>query len=491
MAGKLVAVAVIALVVALVGVGAFLTYGELDLPPVSIADTDAKGYDLCSDQDAAQKDIRGFGYYNDPPNDRGRLRGEVWSTTRIWYAWFQDGTSKPATAEARTESCNNIGVDFYPDRVELVFTYSEDGISWTPFHQDLIPLSTWTGSLPGTGIGPTGSFVLTITGSEFCLVDTTKGCPKDQVHAIRDGAALKVVVRVYRVGFPGWPAFTLAEDQVELRNAMPRVWWSADHYPIGSTAVVNYQIPTVADEAGHSAYFLSVINCNTNTALPDFDRRALAATSGNFAIPVVRSMFSNDTATCQNRLRAEVLSQLIVAALQDASVQMPVSIGGLPPPVITSASWDKSEYYEGDTATLSWKASGNVSKYHVTVDVSGLIIYDQDVDASTTSVSVRVPRTGIAQGQITALNVCQPSGVKRVYATVGDTYPGLCQVYPDALECQPLGMLWLEIAALVTIILAVVLAAAGVAWARRPEGALLGLVPIVVFVILWASGVFG
>lgn len=453
----------VAVVVVLVIVGSALVVvasSRLQLAPVvSVANTDARGWDLCSDTDTAQKDIKGYGYYDDPPGDTGNLRGEVWSTTVIWYSWFKDGKSRPATVEARTVSCGNLGLDFYPDRVKYDFYYSENGNDWVSFHQDLIPLSTWTGTMSGTGIGPTGSFVLVIQGAEFCLVDTTSGCPAGQVHAIKDGAALKVQVDVSRVGFPSWPWQRIADDQVALRNAASRVWWGADHYVIGQTAVVNYETPTRTDETGAPAYFLSVIDCNTNAALPGFERVPLNATSGNFAIPVVSSMFSNNSATCQNRLRAEILTQLIVANLQDTAIQAPVSIGGAPPPVVTEITLDKPKYFEGDTAIVSWKSTGNVTKYHVTVDIDALVLFDGDVPVGTNSVSVRVPRTGVLQAQVTALNYCQPSGVKRAYATVGDSYPSMCQAYPDLPECRApnyLGILFAVLGLILTIVAFVV-----------------------------------
>lgn len=189
----------VAVVVVLVIVGSALVVvasSRLQLAPVvSIANTDARGWDLCSDTDTAQKDIKGYGYYDDPPGDTGNLRGEVWSTTTIWYSWFKDGKSRPATVEARTVSCGNLGLDFYPDRVKYDFYYSENGNDWVSFHQDTIPLSTWTGMMSGTGIGPTGSFVLVIQGAEFCLVDTTSGCPAGQVHAIKERRVGRLLVR--------------------------------------------------------------------------------------------------------------------------------------------------------------------------------------------------------------------------------------------------------------------------------------------------------
>ena len=195
-------VGVLLIVGVLAAAFALVLQGRLD-QGVSPADLDAKGFDLCTDQNAAQKNLKGFGHFDDRPGDQ-RLRGEVFSTTRLWHAWFKDGESRPVTVEARTENCPAIGVDFYPDRVHYVFAYSEDGRTWNRFYQDRLPKGSITLMLPGTGIGPTGSLELIVDGFEFCLapIPSNGGGPSGFVKTIRDGAALRVQVLVSRVSFP-------------------------------------------------------------------------------------------------------------------------------------------------------------------------------------------------------------------------------------------------------------------------------------------------
>jgi hypothetical protein len=174
---------------------------------------------------------------------------------------------------------------------------------------------------------------------------------------------------------------------------------------------------------------------NANAPLSGLNRVALTTVSGTKTFTITEAMFSSDAATCQNRLRAEVLSQLVVADQQDATVQAPVSIGGNPPSV-TSVTLNKKEYFEGDTATVTWTVSGSVAKVHVTAVINGFVVYDQDIVGGAGSVSFAVPRAGTLQVEVTALsNTCQPSEVFRSYATVGDAYPGLCEVYPSLPQC--------------------------------------------------------
>ncbi len=454
---------------------------EAGLSPV---DTDGVGFDLCKDTDAATKNLRGFGHFDDRPGDR-RLRGEVFSTTRLWHAWFKDGESRPVTVEARTENCPAIGIDFYPDRVHYVFAYSEDGRSWQRFYQDRLPRGEYVGTLPGTGIGPTGSFELIVDGFEFCLalIPFGGGCPTGFVKTIIDGAALRVQVLVSRVAFPSWPdkpetnGYLIVEDQIELRSAVPELEWSKGGYKVGETAILDWRIPVDVDDQGNPTYFLSVRDMNTGLPIVGYDRKALSGTTGAEKILITEGMFSNVLATCQNRLRAEILSQIIVADQDDATVKSPdVTIGG-EAPVITAITFDKPEYFEGDRVTITWTARGTVTKFHVTAHIGGLLVYDQDVKADVTTVSFNAPRTGVLEVEVTGYNLCAPSDVREEQATVGNFYPGLCNAYPDLPQCTSQNIIAIIVAVLAAI--AVLLTFIFLAWILTEHGDKVRLPPFV------------
>ena len=91
-------VAVVGAIVVLVSGFALVANSRLQIG--SIGDLDSYGLDLCTVEDGAQKDVRGYGRFSDLPGD-ARQRGEFFSTSRIWYSWFRvvmaSGMPRPST----------------------------------------------------------------------------------------------------------------------------------------------------------------------------------------------------------------------------------------------------------------------------------------------------------------------------------------------------------------------------------------------------------
>jgi len=425
----------------------------LQVAPPSIAVVDGRSYGALNTLGGTCVDpirVFGVGQFPDPAND-ARNVGEAFTMTTIYTAWLEDGTSQHFAAEARVRACFPGALTSGPDNFYYRFLYSEDGKSWEGFTQDAIPAGVYAGTL---NLGDfedaaLGAYEVYIDGYEFkpCTFGGAMSCtPGTATKPIKDGAALKVEVWIERryafLGLGNYPPTLLFEDQVELRSALPEVTWTEGGYEVGQSAVVQYTVPTTTyqtcDGSGncqsHTAYFFEVRNMNTNGALPGFDRIPLNVTSGSFAIPVLATYFSNDLATCQNRLRALLYSPIIIVDQADASVQQKETVLGIPAPIVTGIDSDKEEYQEGDLVSISWTVSGNFTKNHVTAHIGGLVVYDRD--QAGTNASFVAPRSGILEVEVTAYNRCQPSDVKKEQFTVGNVYPGLCNLFPDLEACR-------------------------------------------------------
>jgi hypothetical protein len=456
----LLVVVIVLLVVLVAMAGGLLQVGER-------ADTDTKGYDVCVDTPFVKIELRGFGQFGDPASDSVK-RGEVYSGTRLWYAWFKDGESRPVTVEARLKDCEQIsgpGI-LAIDHVYYVFSIDNgDGRGFTGFVNDRLPASVHARELniPSGAIDiALGSFSLIVGGFQYkpCDIAGRLSCEPSSSQGwvtIRDGAVLKVDVHVERRGFPAYGPVLVATDQINLRSAIPEVTWSSRAYEIGDTAVANWEIPVVNDEAGNAAYFLTILDMNTNTPIAGWNRRPLTSETGQARIPVTSAMFSNDAATCQNQLRAVIHSQLIQADLESTAIQAPfdAAIGVGDPPEVTRLTFDRAEYFEGDPVTISYAGTGTITKWHVTAHIAGLVVYDKDTSA--TEVSFTAPASGFLEVQVTAYNGCQPSEVRKETATVGEVLPDYCQAFPEHPACKDVT----NDAALASLILGIVLAVGG------------------------------
>jgi len=444
------------------------------------ADTVTHGQDINCGNWFADYEVKGGGRFPSPAGtgekDRdGHWRGEIFDRTVVFYAWFRDGESQEVVGQAVQTPC---GGSVAPNAGYTFSINNQDG-QWRRFHQDRVPQGKLGPFNSNTGWSGTHfpAFSFSIDGFEFCTEDTTHGCPSGRSESIVDGAILKVDAWVaYNpeylndIGNPaghviggggGW--IWLSSDQVTLSSALAKVNWQKAAYKLGETAVVEYEIPVVSyqkpgvdGEPGETvtAYFLSVINCNTHNAIQGFERIPLEDLTGSVTVPVTQDLYSNDLATCQNRLRAILYTSLVRIDQADTAIQAPVDaiLGIGPPPVVIDLTFDKKEAFEGDNIKISWNAKGNVTKYHITVHIGGLPILDKDLGAGEKSITVVAPTTGILEAELTAYDRCQPSAVKKSLLTIGNVYPGLCEVYPELPQCTKTNKLIDQIIAALIIV---------------------------------------
>ncbi len=487
------------------------------------ADTTTHGRDITCGDWLAEYRVMGGGRFPSPPGTgdkdaNGNARGEIFDRTVAYYSWFHDGSSQAIVGQAVQRPCGDLVVPRYGAMGGYVFSINNQDGNWVRFYQDRIPkgqLGPWGTPNDYTRFGTNyPAFSFEIDGFEFCQVETGSGCPGGKSISIKDGAILKVEAFVAynpshpdEIGNPeganfpgntgGWTL--LSTDQMTLRSALAQVSWQKAAYKIGENAVVQWEIPVTTYQtpgaegqpgSNQTAYFLTVTDCNTNQALADFSRRPLTTLTGSYSIPVVGSYFSNDLATCQNRLRAAIYSSLVRVDQEDTAVQAPfdavLGIGN--PPTVLEVTFDKKEAFEGDTIVVSWKATGNITKYHITVHIGGLSILDKDLAGGEKSVSLVAPTTGILEAEVTAYDRCQPSAVKKSLLTIGNAYPGLCEVYPDLPECTKANdLLGLIIAALALLGIFLVLIVC--IWINsKVEGGFIGLIVAIIITMAVAVG---
>jgi hypothetical protein len=468
-----------------------------------VADTDTVGVNGCG---IGGEDAIGGGQFKDLAGD-ARTRGELASSTVAWTAWFRDGESRPVTIAGRLGRCGEAGIG-PPEGVYYRQSYSTNGRDWVGFVQDRNPagsvrltsntggfaLTTWDAPayeliIDGTQFKPC-TYPADADSSPYYVSKNSLLCtPSSEVQDIEDGAALRIEMFTFQrtqvEGEGFWRYF--AKDEVHLRSALAKVTWEKAGYKVGETACASWRIPTSTyDNTGNGsspAYFLSLIDMNTELPLAGWDRKALATETGRACVLVTAAMFSNDLSTCQNRLRAELLSPIIVADLFDTAVKPSVppqdvelsAVGT--PPVVTEITFDKDEYREGDTVRIRWTATGNVTKFHVLVHINGQVLLDQDVDGSVHEATARAPITGFGTAQVTAYDRCTPSDVLTSYFTVSNQFPGLCDLFPELAQCNAANLIALAVAVLAMIVVVVVFAF--LAWLLLGKGEQLRIPPIV------------
>lgn len=503
--GSMAAKWVVVLAVAVMFSAGFLVIAadRLETAPGLVVDTTSRYGEVNCGAMFTALSVRGAGRFP------GGEHGEIYDRTAGWYSWLQDGQSLPVIGEGVQTNCGGYGTSRpFALHARYVFDIKMSASGdWQRFHQDRIP-NGYVHTEPNGGAF-LGAFSVQIDGHSFCTVETSAGCPAGKETEIVDGSALRVTVYVLspQETEKTWPAgwYAIGWDEVQLRNALPFIGWSQQGYRIGETATAEWEIPVVRYDTGNGseayAYYLSIIDCNTDLPLDDWDRTGLETETGQARIPVVESMFSNDLGTCQNRLRAVIYTQLIRIADADTSIQPTdawLKKEGITIPVVTEISFDKADYYKRDTVTVTWKATGNVTKFHVKLQLNGLLLMDDDVDAATTSASAPAPATGLLVTEITAYSYCVPSDVKPASVWIGNAYPALCEMYPDIAECQPPGLdlwAWVVLALAVILLVIVVLVVAFVTHKVVPGSpavtAVVALITLCVGVLgLLAWGVF-
>src|SRR6266508_128292 len=84
-----------------------------------------------------------------------------------------------------------------------------------------------------------------------------------------------------------------------------------------------------------------------------------------------------------------------------------------------------------------------------TAHIGGMVVFDQDVDG--TAVSFTAPRTGTLEVSVTGYNRCTPSDVVKGLRTIGNQYPGLCELFSEIPQCAGTNLLKLIAAVLAVI----------------------------------------
>lgn len=505
-----VAAAVVGVVLVVVVLALVVKFGPGTL---YAADTDTVGVNGCG---IGGENAIGGGQFPDVPTDSRKV-GELASVSVLYYSWFQDGESYPLTVQGNIQqrTCNgNIG---HPEGAYYRFSYSTDGRKWVAFTNDRNPSGSVKVDTPGGGIAGKSwtapAYVYTIDGYEFfpCTypADTDSSayyvsknvltCTGDDANpvGIEDGAALRVEMFTYqRTQFEGegfWRLF--ATDEVVLRSAIPEVRFEKAAYKVGETARVTWEVPATTNADGKCAYFLSVLNLNTNAPVGGYDRKCLTSTTGVATISVDASFFTNAEG-CQNRLRAIIYSTLIRADLDETAIQSETKLDVGAAPKVTSVTFDHAEYFEGDVATVTISYEGTVTKVHLTAHIGGLVVYDKDVNltanstAKSVTISFSLPITGVLETKSTAYNNCQPSEVYTAVASVGNVLPDYCVLFPNHPACTtgtPTD--WVKTALAILGVLGVLVGAALVARLVPVKGRNAGLLQLGVFFAVLVPGV--
>jgi len=248
-------------------------------------------------------------------------------------------------------------------------------------------------------------------------------------RAIIDGAWLKVVIQVQA---NQW--FDMAYDLSVLRSALPSVSWTKALYGVGDNAVVNYNVPTIKS-GGSTAYFLTVTNMNTNTAITGLANVPIAQLSGQFSLAVTSDLFIASSSN-PNRIRATISSQIFNAAMQDTAVIDDPNLA----PILNSVTWNKPFYREGDLVVINITATPNpttrapIVSYYVFAHVGGIKYYDGFV--TTPTVAFTAANAGPLTVEVTAHDTAgRPSAVARFTESVGPAV-GLCIQYPQLPQCS-------------------------------------------------------
>ena len=396
--------------------------------------------------------IKGFGAFPDARTDT-RFDGEVFTQSTLYYSHDPAGQSEEIVVQAGVKRCNTAPSQ-WPDNVYYRFSINgnrmyKDDIPNGEAHFDLGNIITDPGNAPINF----PAFSFKIDGVEYCSVATTTGCPAGKSVDIVDGSTLTVDVLAEDVGILGYPPILVMRDELNLRSALADVSFGKDGYVLGedSVAIVNWDAPTATyDDCSVSgactarpAYYLEVKALATNSVV--YARKPITSASGQISILLSDSMFT-EAAGCDNHLQATLYTE--ISGIDDDFTAV-AKLGAGERPVVNSISLDHVDINEGETVSVSWEASGPITEYIVRVFIGGTEILTKRVSAATTSLTFQATKTGIGSVFVTALNECQPSDVKEQPFFVGNTYPGLCTVYPELPQCAGEIMNWLWVILLV------------------------------------------
>ena len=482
-----------------------------------VADVNAKTYDLCLGGDK-----RGAGPANIGVSLGPFPENQIWSTQDVYFSWFKDGKSRPASVEGGIRSCEDVSLPHvFVSDVFYRFSYSENGLNWNGATNDDFPAGqrhvTVDLEQPLTGSIRAffGAVELTIDGFTLDLCGTrTRGSP-DNVpltvaamtcdateigHQIKDGAALLVEVFAYDRTRDSGPIF-FGSDQVNLRDASAAIDFSQEGYVVGETATVRWTSPTATyvecTGSGDSAtcverpaYFYSVYDMNTNTPISGMERVPVGTRTGSKSFEITSDLFSRNLNTCQNRVRAVLYTELVQVAEADSSVA-DLSYSATQP-TVTDLTLSKVDIREGDTVTVTWNVVGNATRIHLTVWLQGINLVDKDLPGSARSYSFQADRSGFGKVMVTVLDRCQPSPTKTQAFAVENVTPGLCDLFPDVAECAARN--WTSLLIAVASVIGVFLAFVFVLWVASkvlPEDYVWFALPIAGVAALFVAIAFG
>lgn len=412
-------------------------------------------------KDAKQNGWFGGGQFPDPEGDRIK-RGELASRDVSYVSWISTGESLPFTISGRIARTPALEVHLIPRLIRYTFEIDNgDGLEemrQDDFPEGLLEFDCFVDENLCPGIQRED--VVNLPAREIVIDGTTFENSKGEETKIEDGAVLHVKLvagwkHTFDAGYDfGW----LAEDQVQLRSALPELEWNRDpaNYKVGETARIIWSVPTLESGTG-AAYFLTVTNENTKVPMKDkagnpINRIPITALQGSLDVPITNGTFSNVAGDCQNRIRASMYSTLIRVDEDDASIDEPATIGGgTKPPEIRSITFDKPEYREGDEIKITWTVVPGdlpVLRVHVTVNIQGEL-READLTGNATSYGLRAWRTGVVEVEVTALDGgCHPSATTEERVTIGNVIV-TCEAFPDLPQCAREDLADLLLAALI------------------------------------------
>ena len=359
--------------------------------------------------------------------------GEIFEKTNAYYSWTDQGQGEAVLVEGQLYACGPTGIA--PPTIQQVkyhFTISTDlGISWHEFRQTDDPTGylTYTGTYTPTwspsGWKPLPTGVIRIHG-------VTYQDESNQERPIVDGAWLRVDVDV-STSTDGTNLYgPMASDILQLHSGLPAVQWTQDLYQIGQTATVHVDVPAL-QVGGSTAYYLTILNMNTNSAIGSFSSQPVAQLHGQSSFTVTASMFDPGNI---NRLRAVVSSQIFNANMQDTATIDNTSLA----PILNSVTWNKPLYREGDLVVINITASPNpvskspIVKYYVLAHVGGIKYFDGF--STSSSIQFTAANAGPLTVEATAIDQAgRSSGVGRYTETVGPAID-MCVQYPNLPECN-------------------------------------------------------
>ena len=428
-------------VIVIVALAVFLGFALGSPLLVLTAKTDTKSF--C---DTGDTDYYGAGQY---PED------ELLSTDKDWLSWAHDGTGIPFSVGGKYKRCAGA---WYANSYGNRYVFEANlGDGFKGFAQDDFPNGYIQPPNADQGIliKGEGGWSRAVDAREIRIDGTTLRWLDGKEETIPDGAILRVMLQVeYRHIFqaPTWG--TIAQDELVLRYGTPLLTRGAEIYEVGETWEFRWSgLPFTQTEEGATAYYLTVTDLNTNAPVPGWDYRPLGARSGIASGPVTTAMFKPGGA---NAIRASLYSPVFQAGVTDTSVIDDKDLA----PTLDSLEWNQPEFREGDVITVTYSASPNpstespIARYHVLINVDGDILYDQDTQG--TSVSVTASRTGNVYAEVRAYDdEGRPSATRQIQATVGNVVD-ICEVKPELAQCTGAsglaGLIAIIVAAIVLLV---------------------------------------